>query len=175
MGSMIRSWCVAIVTLVCLDALVGCATPETSGRVRSHSQIFDAPYELVWDAARAATTELTYRISSTNASRGYMVAVRDEAEAAVAQYVADVIGQLRGRWWRLETTMIVSVTALSPQQTRVTLDSRLMGRISPALPGVQRSGLTVVPLQSNGRLERQLLERLAVDVHRRLDAKDTAP
>ncbi|MBI3996982.1 MAG: hypothetical protein HY352_04915 [Candidatus Omnitrophica bacterium] len=132
-----------------------------------HSQVLTAPSDRVWEAAIAAAAELGYTVSSANQTRRVIVASRDYPEAAFREYVADAIGRLERRWWRLEVTLILSVTDVSPQHTRVAIEGRLMGRASPALPGVQRSGLTIVPLESNGRLEQQFLERIATDVRRR--------
>ena len=147
--------------------LAGCARLERRERIALHSQVLTAPSDRVWEAAVAAAAELGYTVSSANHTRRVIIASRDYPEAAFREYVADAIGRLERRWWRLEATLILSVTDVSPQHTRVAVEGRLMGRASPALPGVQRSGLTIISLESNGRLEQQLLERVAIDVRRR--------
>lgn len=157
-----------ILFMVCGVALLaGCAQLKRRERIAPHSQVLTAPSDRVWEAAGAAVAELGYTVSSANRTRRVIVASRDYPEAAFREYVADAIGRVERRWWRLEVTLILSLTDMSPQDTRVAVEGRLMGRASPALPGVQRSGLTITPLESNGRLEQQLLERVAIDVRRR--------
>ena len=156
-----QGWFVPVM-IGCVSLLIGgCASLKEVTRTPSHSRVFDAAYEQVWGAAGHALTGEAYGVSSVNRERGLIIAERHYPASDLPLYTADSLEPSSAPWWSLEVTLIISVESLTSQQTRLSVDPKYMGRISQIVPTAKRSGLTIVPLRSNGTLEQRILDAVA--------------
>ena len=135
---------------------LGCATPPEHLDARD----FDAPRSAVWQAAVATLQDMGYRLGSTEEAPGVLIGERSYPEPSVLNLTADADRSVHARWWGMEATILVGVEARGNGRTRVSAGTRLMGRTNPSLPTPQHAEPTVMPLQSNGTIERDLLDHI---------------
>ncbi|MBI4341057.1 MAG: hypothetical protein HY598_02100 [Candidatus Omnitrophica bacterium] len=146
--------------LIAYLAVGGCAGWMLQPASRPGSRLLAASPEALWSTLRAALASEGYAIRLADEARGVLIAQRDYSADALPVYAADPIARLNPYWWSLNATLIVQVAAADGGKTRMSVNTRLAGREDPAALSATRRAPWIIPLRSNGTLERQLLKRL---------------
>ena len=162
---MVRSWMARLLLPVTISVapLVGCAGLPRGGR-SDRSRIIDAPSLTVWKSAIELTGRMGYRIRSADERRGTVIAEREDHDSNVSRYVADPVGGVQNRRRSLSTVPVISIAPVFLERTRGLIDARFVGCSNQVLMSLRRDGpvSTMVPLCSNGALEREFFDRVAV-------------
>ena len=149
-----------VACLVVCGCLTGCASRETTGPLGRHDLIVHASAANAVHASTKALADLGYHLSAVDEAGGHVVADRDYPESGVRAYAQDPAGALMAHWWGLHVTLSVSIEPLGSTQTRITVRSSLTGRAEALTQGPQSALPSILPMQSNGTLERSLLRRI---------------
>lgn len=154
----------------------GCATlVKPLRRGGAHALVLDAGPERVWDAAVLNAQQLSYSLREADQERGTLTLANalpgrrvEECAAASSRF----FGML---WQGLDVRMTIRVESITPPsfgdraqgQTRVLARATLVAEGQAISPRRGGGGYVQAPLASNGTLERQFLEALALEVQAR--------
>lgn len=159
-GIRYRSWNRCVYRYLIPGLVAGCTSlPRATTPARQET--FDAPVERVWDAALEALASSGYTVRRADQASGRLLADQPLPTRALREVASDVSARLDPGWWGADATLAVTLSPLGPSQTRVTADTRLMARTSPMIIALKRSRPALVPMTSNGTLERRYLDALA--------------
>ncbi len=134
----------------------GCAAPTENLDARE----FAAPRSAAWQATVAALQEMGYRLAHTEEGPGVLIGERSYLEPSVLSLTANADRSVHARWWGMDATIMVGVEARGNDRTRVSAQTRLIGRTNPSLPTAQHAAPAIMPLNSNGTIERDLLDHI---------------
>ena len=140
--------------------LAGCASWRLSAP-ELPTRVVAAPLSQVWQAAQNVLELNHHRVRFTDPRRGTILAEAVLRGADAPSLIRAPLAERQGiPWWSLDSTLTLTLTPVSETATRVVVRSKLLGRPSLLLPEPLRARPSIVPLESNGTLERRLLDDL---------------
>lgn len=149
------AWLMAVVCLLQSgSALAGTSEKNTTA--------LDLPWKTAYGKIVEILNEEQFRITSGSTDQASLVAVREYPAGEMAQWVTEPLASQPERWWSLEVTVLIALKALSPNQTKVSVRTRMIGRENPAMAASRHRAPQLLALDSNGAFEQRLLNRLAL-------------
>lgn len=154
--------------VACGMALVGCRTlpavrqpsEERFGRTVAMS------YGAAWDRALTTGLRLGYTLISAEQEEGRLVFEREDPGARVPEYAAGTGRYVGVTWWRLHTTLHVLLKPIMSERARVSARTDLTAEAAQLDPAHRNgAGLAVLPLSSDGTLERLYLDEVALTLN----------